>query len=168
MEFTSASANKYLRKLQDEKSRLLHTEQEVCTYELSEGEETEQPSYDYEVTRAKIDEIDNRARVVRNALHGFNMRTVLPASGITIDEALILLAQLSAKKDRLSSLASRQPKERIRERFFGSSSGSVEYRYANYDVARVEADYCAVADRIAELQLELDLVNQTEAFAVSF
>ena len=118
MEFTSASANKYLRKLQDEKTRLLHTEHEACTYELSEGEEVEPPSYDYEATRARIDEIDNRARAIRSALHGFNMRAVLPTSGITIDEALILLAQLSTKKDRLSSLASRQPKERVRERYF--------------------------------------------------
>ena len=168
MEFTSASANKYLRKLQDEKTRLLHTEHGVCTYELSEGEETEPPSYDYEATRARIVEIDDRARAIRNALHSFNMRTVLPTSGITIDEALILLAQLSMNKERLSSLASRQPKERIRERYFGSGSGAVEYRYANYDVARAEADYYAVADRIADLQLELDLVNQTKSFAVDY
>lgn len=34
------------------------------------------------------------------------MKTVLPERGITIDEALILLAQLSGRKDRLNSLAS--------------------------------------------------------------
>lgn len=48
----------------------------------------------------------------------------------------------------------------------GSSSGPIEYRYANYDVAQAEADYRAVADEIAALQLELDLVNQTEVFSV--
>ena len=42
----------------------------------------------------------------------------------------------------------------------------IEYRYANYDVAQAEADYRAVADEIAALQLELDLVNQTEVFSV--
>ena len=36
MEFTSASANKYLRRLQDEKDRLLRTEQEVSTYVLAD------------------------------------------------------------------------------------------------------------------------------------
>lgn len=41
MEFTSASANKYLRRLQDEKDRLLRTEQEVSTYVLAEGEAAE-------------------------------------------------------------------------------------------------------------------------------
>ena len=86
--------------------------------------------------------------------------------GITIDEALILLAQLSGRKDRLNSLASRQPQERLGNRYFGSSNGPIEYRYANYDVAQAEADYRAVADEIAALQLELDLVNQTEVFSV--
>ena len=85
---------------------------------------------------------------------------------ITIDEVLILLAQLSGRKDRLNSLASRQPKERLGDRYFGSGNGPIEYRYANYDVAQAEADYRAVADEIAALQLELDLVNQTEVFSV--
>ena len=86
--------------------------------------------------------------------------------GITIDEALILLAQLSGRKERLNGLASRQPQERLGNRYFGSSNGPIEYRYANYDVAQAEADYRAVADEIAALQLELDLVNQTEVFSV--
>lgn len=166
MDFTSASANKYLRRLQDEKDRLLRTEQEVSTYVLAEGEAEEPPAYDYAATRERVAQIDGQARAIRHALHQFNMETVLPNRGITIDEALILLAQLSGRKDRLNSLASRQPKERLSGRFLGSNSGPVEYRYANYDVARAEADYRAVSDEIAELQLELDLVNQTEVFAV--
>ena len=161
VEFTSASANKYLRRLQDEKDRLLRTEQEVSTYVLAEGEAAEPPAYDYGAVREKVAQIDGQARAIR-----FNMQTVLPERGITIDEALILLAQLSGRKDRLNSLASRQPQERLGNRYFGSSSGPIEYRYANYDVAQAEADYRAVADEIAALQLELDLVNQTEVFSV--
>ena len=166
VEFTSASANKYLRRLQDEKDRLLRTEQEVSTYVLAEGEAVEPPAYDYEAVREKVAQIDAQARAIRHALHRFNMQTVLPERGITIDEALILLAQLSGRKDRLNELASRQPRERLADRYYGSGSGSIEYRYANYDVARAEADYRAVADEIAALQLELDLVNQTEVFSV--
>ena len=166
VEFTSASANKYLRRLQDEKDRLLRTEQEVSTYVLAEGEAAEPPAYDYGAVREKVAQIDGQARAIRHALHRFNMKTVLPERGITIDEALILLAQLSGRKDRLNSLASRQPQERLGNRYFGSSSGPIEYRYANYDVAQAEADYRAVADEIAALQLELDLVNQTEVFSV--
>ncbi len=166
VEFTSASANKYLRRLQDEKDRLLRNEEEVSTYVLAEGEAAEPPAYDYGAVREKVAQIDGQARAIRHALHRFNMQTVLPERGITIDEALILLAQLSGRKDRLNSLASRQPKERLGDRYFGSGSGPIEYRYANYDVAQAEADYRAVADEIAALQLELDLVNQTEVFSV--
>ena len=166
MEFTSASANKYLRRLQDEKDRLLRTEQEVSTYVLAEGGAAEPPAYDYGAVREKVAQIDGQARAIRHALHRFNMKTVLPERGITIDEALILLAQLSGRKERLNGLASRQPQERLGNRYFGSSNGPIEYRYANYDVAQAEADYRAVADEIAALQLELDLVNQTEVFSV--
>lgn len=166
MDFTSASANKYLRRLQDEKDRLLRTEQEVSTYVLAEGEVDEPPAYDYAATRDKVAQIDEQARAIRHALHRFNMQTLLPNRGITIDEALILLAQLSGRKERLNSLASRQPKERLASRYLGGNGGPVEYRYANYDVAQAEEDYRAVADEISELQLELDLVNQTEVFTV--
>ena len=113
MEFTSASANKYLRRLQDEKDRLLRNEQEVSTYVLAEGEAAEPPAYDYGAVREKVAQIDGQARAIRHALHRFNMQTVLPERGITIDEALILLAQLSGRKERLNGLASRQPKERL-------------------------------------------------------
>ena len=106
VEFTSASANKYLRRLQDEKDRLLRTEQEVSTYVLAEGEAAEPPAYDYGAVREKVAQIDGQARAIRHAMHRFNMQTVLPERGITIDEALILLAQLSGRKDRLNSLAS--------------------------------------------------------------
>lgn len=106
MEFTSASANKYLRRLQDEKDRLLRTEQEVSTYVLAEGEAAEPPAYDYGAVREKVAQIDGQARAIRHALHRFNMKTVLPERGITIDEALILLAQLSWRKERLNGLAS--------------------------------------------------------------
>ena len=165
VEFTSASANKYLRRLQDEKDRLLRNEQEVSTYVLAEGEAAEPPAYDYGAVREKVAQIDGQARAIRHALHRFNMQTVLSERGITIDEALILLAQLSGRKERMNGLASRQPKERLGDRYFGGG-GPIEYRYANYDVARAEADYRAVADEIAALQLELDLVNQTEVFSV--
>lgn len=167
MDFTSASANKYLRKLQDEKDRLLSNEREVSTYVLCEGEESDPPKYDYFETRKRIDEIDAQTLAIRHALHEFNMQTVLPQSKKSIDEALIYLAQLSAKKSRVSSLASHLPKERMRERLFGSNNGSIEYRYANYDVAEAESDYQVLIDEISTLQLELDLVNQTKTFTVT-
>ena len=84
VEFTSASANKYLRRLQDEKDRLLRTEQEVSTYVLAEGEAAEPPAYDYGAVREKVAQIDAEARAIRHALHRFNMQTVLSERGISL------------------------------------------------------------------------------------
>ncbi len=104
MEFTSASANKYLRRLQDEKDYILNTELECCTYVLGEGEAADPPAYRYRETRDKIAEIDRVTRILPHGLHQFNMATALPQCGLTIDEALIALAQLSLERDRVVDL----------------------------------------------------------------
>lgn len=92
MEFTSASANKYLRRLQDEKSFILGIEAECSTYVLGDKEVADPPAYSYEETRAKVAEIDRTTMVVRHAVHQFNMATVLSQCGLTIGEVLIALA----------------------------------------------------------------------------
>lgn len=166
-EFTSASANKYLRRLQDEKDYVLNTELERCTYVLSEGEAPEPPVYSYRETRDKVAEIDRVTRILRHGLHQFNMVTVLPQCSLTIDEALIALAQLSVERDRVAELRARQPKVRLGERPVGAGVTTVEYRYANYDVQEAERDYEALSEKIAAIQLELDLANQTKTFEVA-
>lgn len=161
--FTSASAAKHLKALQDEKDHILAQESNRCTYTLAAGEEAEPPAYDYEGTRREVARIDDQMRTLRHALHLFNATEVLPESGVTVDEALILLAQLNNEKSRLASMRSRQEKERAGR---GSlyHSEAVEYIYANYDVSKAGEDYLAVSERISALQLEIDLCNQTRTF----
>ncbi len=166
MEFTSASANKYLKRLQDEKDRLLRIESERSTYIVAEGEEPDPPAYDYAATRVAVSEIDDKMRAIRHALHRFNLETVLPESGLSIDEALIALAQLSGAQSVVRSLSEQQQKTRLRDRYYGGAPGPVEYLYANYDVAQAEQGYRELSDRIAALQLEIDLANQTQLFVV--
>lgn len=162
--FTSASANKYLRTLSEEKLHLLSQEIEVCTYTRAAGEDVEAPAYDYADTRAKIAAIDETTRTIRHALHLFNATYVLPESGITVDEALIKLAQLSNLKDTLSIMRDRRETERVEGNW--RSKDVIEYRYANYDVNQAGEDYAAVVDQISKLQLEIDLANQTQTFEV--
>ena len=162
--FTSASANKYLRTLDDEKFHLLEQEREACVYTRAAGEADEPPAYRYDDVRAQVAAIDAQARAIRHALHLFNATTTLPESGITIDEALIKLARLSNLKDTLSQMRDRREKERVTSTF--TRSEMIEYRYANYDIAQAAADYSAVLEQIASLQLEIDLANQTRTFEV--
>lgn len=162
--FTSASANKYLKDLAAEKDLLLSNETRDSTYVLAADEKDEAPEYSYDDTRAKVDEIDRETLDVRHALHKFNMDTVLPESNITIDEALVLLAQMSAEAHRLNTMRNKKGKERTDSRSFGRFNNVIEYEYANYDIAKADADYRELSNRIFKLQLELDLANQTKTF----
>lgn len=167
--FTSASANKLLRRLEDEKNQLLMREQETSTYVLAQGEEPEAPAYDYAATREGVAQIDAKVCAIRHAMHAFNMATKLPESDLTIDEALVVLAQLSAEQRRLDTMRSRLPRQRLTNTYSrqeGSGALLVEYEYANYDIAQAEQDYQKLTDRIYDLQLKLDLCNQTMTFEV--
>ena len=44
--------------------------------------------------------------------------------------------------------------------------GVIEYQYANFDTKEAFSDYEGLHRRISDLQLGLDLVNQTETFTV--
>ena len=163
--YTSAACNKQLRLLQDEKDRLLALESQRSTYTRTADEPSEPPLYSYEQTRHDIERIDTKMRIIRHALHVFNATYVLPKAGITLDEALILLAQLTNTKNLLMGMRSRAPKERLGALL--RSGEEIEYRFANYDIAKAIADYDAVSQQIADLQLEIDLTNQTQTFEVS-
>lgn len=165
-EFTSASANKHIRALEEEKSRLLGLERDNATYILATGEEEEPPAYSYQETRDAVDALDAEIRKVRCALHKFNMDTTLPGSEMNIDECLVYLAQLSTKARRVNLLRCQQPKTRKQSYGMGRNSSVIEYEYANYDIAEPAADYKALSEEIAALQLKLDLVNQTKTFTV--
>lgn len=165
--FTSASANKHLRHLKEEKTRILADEKETCTYVRAIGENEDPPVYDYALTRAEVAKIDREAMALRHALHRFNASTMLPNCGITIDEALVRMARLTAEVDRLSLLRRTKAKERnSKGRYFGSDSNLIEYTYANFDVNQADEDYRRAIKQLTELQLELDLVNQTQTFDV--
>lgn len=163
--FTSASAAKYIKRMENEKSRLVSIEQKNATYILAQGEEGEPPAYDYDEIVSRIDELDEAIRIARHALHAFNAQTVIPEEGVTVDEALIVLAQMNSKLRRLERLRSVEPKKRLSSGYYGGK-GIIEYEYANFDVKKAFADYEELYKRIANLQLRLDLVNQTETFAV--
>ncbi len=42
----------------------------------------------------------------------------------------------------------------------------IEYEYVNYDIQNVQNDFQKVSNRITELQIALDLCNQTKAFTI--
>lgn len=159
---TSAGANKLIKALEDQKNYLLSLEASSSTYIMAEGEKAEPPVYDYSDTSEKLNQINNQIRKIKHAINIFNSSTYLEPLGITIDEALIKMAQLNQRKQTLDTMRKRLPKERQAVPF--TRTNIIEYQYTNYDIEKVAADYNKLCEEITEIQLALDTCNQTKTF----
>ena len=161
MKYTSAQANKLLKKLNDEYSALLDKEQRSRDFRAAMGEDIEsvRPAYDYAKTQARLEELEGTIRRLKHAINRFNTTQVVDGFGITIDEMLVYIPQLTKRKSKLLEMKSRLPKERVEEQY-----GRQSNTYTNYDLAAVEADYEKTADELSRAQLALDTVNQQDSF----
>ena len=162
---TSAAANKLVKSLEDQKNFLLSMESGSSTYILAEGEKTLAPEYDYPSTSDELLQINLSVRKIKHAINVFNTTTLLEPLKITIDEALVKMAQLSSRKAQLDTMRKRLPKERQSSPF--TRSNIIEYQYVNYDLAIINEDYKQLCQQIIDIQLALDTCNQTQTFDVN-
>ncbi len=162
MKYTSASANKLIRTLEDKKGFLLQQEMNDSTYIQAVDEKADIPDYDFNRHNGQIDEIDGKIRTLKHALNVFNATTVLPL-GITIDQALVEMAQLNNKLPRLDQLRRAKNKTRL-SGSMASRRDVAEFQYLNYKTEDVQEVYERDLARIQKIQLALDKVNQTVEF----
>ncbi len=167
MKYNSAQAAKLLSKLQQDFDRLAVLEANAKTFLASVGEDPEsvRPEYDYEATKKELDALSKKIRKVKHAINAFNNTTVVPEFGITIDELLVYIPQLSAKKAKLRGMADTLPK--ARENNYGKSN-IIDYRYVNYDIKQVKADLDTVTEELSKAQLALDTINHSLEFDIVF
>ena len=167
MKYNSAQAAKLLSKLQQDFDRLTVLEANAKTFLASVGEDPEsvRPEYDYEATKKELDALSAKIRKVKHAINAFNNTTVVPEFGITIDELLVYIPQLSAKKAKLRGMADALPK--ARENNYGKSN-IIDYRYVNYDIKQVKADLDTVTEELSKAQLALDTINHSLEFDIVF
>lgn len=158
MTYTSAQANKLLKKLNDEHAALLDKESRSKDFRAAMGEDVEsvRPAYDYADTQKKLAELEQRIRKVKHAINVFNATHVIPD----------FIPQLTQRKNKLADMKARLPKQRVEEQY-GRQSNIIDYSYANYDLAAVEADYERVGDELSRAQLALDAVNQRDTFELA-
>ena len=164
MKYTSASANKLIKILEDKKQYLLQIESNNSTYVLAQDEKQDIPEYDFKDFNKQIDELDLKIRTLKHALNVFNTTTVLPI-GITIDQALVEMAQLNNKVYRLDNMRKAKNKTRLSGMYAGRRDVA-EYQYLNYEPKDVDKTYEEDYSRIQQIQLALDKVNQTVEFEV--
>lgn len=160
MKCTSAEAGKMMRKLLEEKSSIEMREHNGKEFLAAVGEDLEsvRPEYDFAKTQSALAEVEEKIRKLKHALNVFNSTTVIPEFYMTIDEMLVYIPQLTARKNKLSSMKDKLPKIREQSR---TNSSILDYRYLNYDVAEVAAEYEKAADTLANAQNALDAVNMT-------
>lgn len=163
MKYTSAEAAKLLRKMNEEHSNLLNEESMAREFVASVDEKLEdvRPAYDYMAMQEKLAALEQNIRTLKHAINTFNTTTEVPGTGMTVDQILIYIPQLTAAKNKLSGMQSRLPKQRESASSFGINSSVIDYRYMNYDVARAKADYEKISDELAKIQTALDLINST-------
>jgi len=165
MKYTSAEAAKLLRQLNEDYSAVLTMEAQSREFLASVGEDVEsvRPAYDYAQVQSQLEELEQKIRIVKHAINVFNATTVVDGFDMTIDQILVYIPQLTQKKNKLSAMKSRLPKAREP---IGYGKNIIDYRYANYDIAAVEADYIKAAEELSKAQTALDLVNSTKTMEI--
>ena len=159
---TSAEASKMLKKILEEKNIVLASERQSSVFNASLGEDVDsvRPVYDYEATQKALEAFDRKIRVLKHAINCFNSSQVVGDTGMTIDQVLVYIPQLTEMRSRLYDMQNRLPKQRTSVGGIGSNT-VIDYRYTNYSVERAKEDYMRASDELRKVQTALDVVNTT-------
>ena len=162
---TSAEANKLLKKLLEEKDIILNDEEESKVFQAANGEDIEsvRPEYDYETTQVLLAGYNEKIRKLKHAINCFNTTQVVEELGMTIDEVLVYIPQLTKHLRKISDMARTMPKSRVT---LFNTSHIIDYNYTNYDVKKAKEDNIRVMEELSKVQTALDLVNNTVTFEV--
>lgn len=168
MKMTSAYANKMLRSLEEDKCFWVNKEASSNSYVAAVNEEPVIPEYDYAEVAATIAEIDNKICIIKHALNLSNAsaKVFVGDTEMSIDTILIKMAQLNRRKYILDGMRKCLPKERENSHSYGTRNTVPEYRYINYDLELIKSEYERVSKEIMEMQMALDVYNQTVQFEV--
>ena len=165
MKCTSAEAAKYLRKLNEDYASPPSREEvrRVFLVPLGKDPESARPPYDFRETQDALDEMEQKIRRVKHAINLFNTTHTVPGFDLTIDEMLVLIPQLTKRKNKLAEMKEKLPK--TREQTY-SKSNIVDYRYINYDSDEAASEYEKAAEQLSRAQTALDTVNNTETLEI--
>lgn len=93
MKYTSAQANKRLKKLTDEYVSLREKESRSREFRAAAGENVEsvRPAYDYADTQCRLAGLERCIRRIKHAINLFNATHTVPGFDMTIDEMLVYI-----------------------------------------------------------------------------
>ena len=102
-QMTSAMAAKYLKKLNEEHDALLRREKKTMTFTaaIQENREEVRPEYNYSAVQVQLLELERKIRAVKHEISLFNLNQSVPGSDMTVDQMLVYIPQLTARKNKL-------------------------------------------------------------------
>ena len=123
MKMTSAQAAKELKKLNDQHEMLLDMENKarIFTAAIQEDVESVRPPYDYAARQAELADIEEQIRILKHAINTFNLNHEVPGFNMTIDQMLVYIPQLTARKKKLDYMRKKLPREREMSGYVRSS-----------------------------------------------
>lgn len=166
MRYTSAEANKLLKRLEGRISDIKRKETLASSFLVASGEDEEslRPPYDFAGVQEQLDELEAKVRKVKHAINGFNLTHELPGfDGMTVDQALVYIPQLTERISKLRGMSEVLPKQRVNDTFRASF---VDYKVCNYDIADAESGYAKAKRMLEALHLGLDTVNSSETMEI--
>ena len=148
---------KEIKRLEEEKDSWTTHERNNCRVSYMVGEDPILPNYDYAETSGALLEYDDRIRKLKRLLAYANATTIVEGFGMTINEALIYLAQLNAKVRRYDYLISFQ---KLTRKTVGID-GKIEYTKILYDQEDAGRKLEEAKSEVIQLQMAIDRTNLT-------
>ena len=148
---------KELKKLEENRTSWLSFEKNNCTVTYCANEEPIIPDYSYDEVSKQIEWFDTEIRRLKGLLAYSNVTTIVEGFDMTINDALIYLAQLKAKQTRLDSL---NAKNKLSRSTVGYGD-AIQYTKILYDQEPIAKELAEVTETIMLLQMAIDRTNLT-------
>lgn len=163
MKMSNYEAIKMVKQLTSEKEELQISEKANSIVVYSADETPPKSNYSFEDTRAQIEAIDKKIRMIKFALAKANTTVLLPNFDITIGEGLVMMAQLQEELRQISPLVTYENHSSS----YNVSTGTLKYTDTLYDVDTVRAKKKELYDMITKLQTAIDKVNINYEFDIN-
>lgn len=150
---------KLIRSLDLKKNLLQRKIMQESTVSYVESEEVAENQFDLAALLSEIDQIDAQMLSLKSKVQVSNCTTIV-YENYTMQECLVLLAELSSKKSLLYDLAEKRELSRR------NIQGTIEYTKTLYSTAQAKEIYDATAEKIMTLQMKMDLSNLTTMLEV--
>lgn len=153
-----AYASKLIKQKNAEIKDILISEKETSTTRAFAEEDVTQlrKVYSFSFTQEHLELLRQDILSLKHAINQFNVTTVLPDLGYTIDCALVRMKMLSEQKEKLAGMMRVQPVTRQNLTF---GNGKPEFIYRNYEDRDVREAYEKVDAELTQIQLALDKQN---------